>query len=147
MGITKNNKEVSKVAFVHKITVSKKLTSENEVTVGNAIPLFYDSDGREVSMWHRSLPTLMNFYMQKIDTTILDDVDLIELHLSGDYGKNTYFFIDILLLRYKDNYKDAFILELKLGETNEEKDQIKHINELLKEISYTLDDTSTGKEE
>ena len=45
----------------------------------------------------------------------------------GGHWKNSYLFIAILLFRYHDKNKDTFRLELKLGEINEVKDAIEHV--------------------
>ena len=70
--------------------------------------------------------------MKKLDTTILDDIDFIETCIGGYHSKNTYLLMSIALFRHKYSSKATFLLELKLGKINEEKDRIEHVKELLK---------------
>ena len=74
--------------------------------------------------------------MKKIDPSIMDGIKWIEVCIGGDHGKNSYLFIAILLFRYYDKNKETFRLELKLGEINEVKDRIEHVQQLLIKLSH-----------
>ena len=42
------------------------------------------------------------------------------------HGKHTHLFVATLRVRYQNNVKDTYQLELKIGEANEDKDKIEH---------------------
>ena len=71
---------------------------------------------------YRLLLDLLEFYAQKLSKDVFKDVSSIEICLGGDHGKSTYLFVAILLFRYKNNMKESYWLELKIGEINEPKD-------------------------
>ena len=97
---------------------------------------FTDSSKREIMIWHRSLPVLLNFCIQKLERTIFNDIDCIEVRMGRDHGKNACIFLAILLFRCKSTSKETHRLELKLGEINEDKDRLECIEQLFKKISY-----------
>ena len=87
----------------------------------------------------------MIFFIQKLDSNVLDDVLLLEMCVGGDHSKNTCSFCYYFTDQTWRHSKDAFHLELKLDENNEEKDQIKCVKEILKKINHGLDAMSTDK--
>ena len=99
---------------------------------------FANSSKREISTWHRSLSVLLNFCIQKLERTIFNDIDCIEVCIGGDHGKNTCMFLAILLFRHKSTGKETCRLELKLGEINEDKDCLEYIEQLLKTLVVDL---------
>ena len=119
--------------FEHKIVVSdKQLASENEGAIQYEKHVFTDSSKREMTIWCRSLSVLLIFYIQKLERTIFNDIDCIEVCMGGDHGKNTCMFLAMLLFRHKSTSKETCRLELKLGEIDEDKDRLEHIEQLLK---------------
>ena len=55
--------------------------------------------------------------------------------LGGDHGKNSYMFLATISIRFNDN-RETRRLEIKIGETNEEKCKIEFLKALIKKISY-----------
>ena len=98
---------------------------------------FQHIDGKMITIWHRSIADLIRFYLKRIDASILENIQHIEVCLGGDHGKNTFIYMAILLFRYTTE-KETYRLEIKLGEINEEKDKIEFIEQLMSKISSSL---------
>ena len=94
-------------------------------------------DGRIVQLWHRSLNDMLQFYVKEFEDQNLSNVNSIEICLGGDHGKGSHSFLGIILIRCLDG-KDTHRLEVKLGETNEEKDSIDYLKPLLERTNYGL---------
>ena len=93
--------------FEHKIVVSdKQLASENEGATQHEKHVFTDSSKSKITMWCLSLPVLLNFYIQKLERTIFNDIDCIEVCIGGDHGKNAHVLLAILLFRCKSTSKE-----------------------------------------
>ena len=97
--------------------------------------VFADSSKREIIIWHRSSPMLLNFCVQNLERTIFNDTDCIEVRMGRDHSKNVCIFLAILLFRCKSTSKETCRLELKLDEINEDKDRLENIEEVLKKTS------------
>ena len=79
---------------------------------------YVDSEKKTVTMWHRSLPALLQFYSNKLDAAIFKDIKHVETCIGGDHGKATYLFVARFLFRYNDIRRETYRLEIKLGEIN-----------------------------
>lgn len=89
---------------------------------------------------------MIQFYIKKLNPSIFENVSHIEVYLDGDHGKGSYLFIAILLFRYS-NDKEIYRLEIKLGEINEEKDNIDYIEQLIRKILSSFTEMKINKEE
>ena len=61
---------------------------------------------------------------------MLDVAKEIEIYFSSNCRKGTYIFLVIVMVRHKVN-KKLYYLEIKLGKTNKDKDEIENIKILL----------------
>ena len=67
------------------------------------------------------------------------------MYLGGDHGKGSCLFLAIVLTRCNSK-SDPCRLEIKIGETNEDEDNVDCIEQLTKKISYGLDQMKINKE-
>ena len=81
-------------------------------------------DGNSTTVCHRSLPTLLQFFMKKLDDFSLKEVQHVEVCLEGDHSKGCYMLMAIVLIRHANEFKEPHRIDLKLGEINEEKDKL-----------------------
>ena len=94
-------------------------------------------DKKQVTVWFRNLAHMARFQFRKMDKQNLCNANSIEICLGGDHGKESYIFMAIILIRYKNN-KEPHRIEVKIGEINDEKDKIEYLTELLKKINIGL---------
>ena len=60
--------------FGHKITISEKdLLIETKGCMDYEKYSFKDEEGKEVTVWYRSLPILLDFYVKKLDQDIFEN--------------------------------------------------------------------------
>ena len=89
-------------------------------------------DGKEVVMWHRSACELLQFHIKDFNNHVLKDVKWIEIYIGSDHGQGSYVFTAIILIRHEDTNKETCRVEVKLGETHQEKDELEHLKPLIK---------------
>lgn len=107
---------------------------------------FKHKDGRQITTWRRSLPVMMQFCMKKLNNSILQNALSVEACLGIDNGKGSYSFLATILMHH-DNNSDPYRLEIKIGEINEEKDNVDCVEQLISKISYGLDQMKINEEE
>lgn len=85
----------------------KKLDSLNKYYIPYQKHQFDYSDGRRISIFHRSLATLFEFHKKRFVPKKLAHIKHIEVSLGGDHGKGSHTFLAIVKLHYtidKDDY-------------------------------------------
>ena len=74
----------------------KKLVAQNEACVKRAPCYHKNEDGRNIVIWHRFLPELLEFEINKLDNAALKDAKHIDIFLGRDHGKGACACMDIM---------------------------------------------------